>query len=246
MTRFSTALALVGLLAGSAAALAAPVGTQPRSVVELFTSQGCSSCPPADKLLGEYAERQDVLALSFNVDVWDWIGWKDTLASPDNTERQRAYARAMGERSIYTPQVVVDGRIHVVGSDRGRIEQVIRQTDPLRIPIELEAAEDSLKVTVGGSTNDEPHGMLWLVLYDRSVTVAVERGENTGRTITYNNVVRKLRPVALWKGDELSVDIPKSEIEHADVDGCAFLLQTELDGGDPGPMLGAARISASW
>ncbi|MHA1157190.1 MAG: DUF1223 domain-containing protein [Alphaproteobacteria bacterium] len=247
MKIFTTALTVFGLFAGSAMAEGTPVGTQPRSVVELFTSQGCSSCPPADKLMGEFADREDILALSFNVDVWDWIGWKDTLASPANTERQRAYATAMGERSIYTPQVIVDGRTHMVGSDRDRIEQTLRQAEPLSVPIHLVATEDSVTVSIGGAEQaDMPNGVLWLVLYDRSVTVMIERGENTGRTLTYNNVVRKVRPVAMWKGKAMTIDVPKSEIMHAAADGCAFLLQVEREDGAPGPMLGAARIAASW
>ena len=247
MIKFATAFALLGIFAGGSYADELTDAAKPLSVVELFTSQGCSSCPPADELLGEYAEREDILALSFNVDVWDWIGWKDTLARPEYTQRQRAYARAMGERSIYTPQVVVDGRTHVVGSSRTRIEQALQASTPPSVPISLTATSDSITVNIGPAEDPEtPHGTLWLVLYDRSVTVAIDRGENTGRTLTYNNVVRKLRPVAMWKGKAMTVDVPKSEIDHADVDSCAFLLQVEAEGGAPGPMLGAARITANW
>ncbi len=247
MIKFATAFALLGLVAGGSYAEEATVAAKPLSVVELFTSQGCSSCPPADKLLGELAEREDILALSFNVDVWDWIGWKDTLASPEYTQRQRDYARVMGERSIYTPQVVVDGRTHVVGSSRNRIEHALRSFTPPPVPINLTTTSDSVTVEIGPSDDPEtPHGTLWLVLYDRSVTVTIDRGENTGRTLTYHNVVRKLRPVAMWKGNAMTIDVPRSEIDHAEVDSCAFLLQVEAEGGAPGPMLGAARIAANW
>jgi hypothetical protein len=240
------ALALTGLMTGNGSAAEPDAGQQPHSVIELFTSQGCSSCPPADKLLAQYADREDVLTLSFNVDVWDWIGWKDTLASPDHTRRQRGYALAMGESNIYTPQVVVDGRSHAVGSNQAAINLAVEQSGDLTVPIHLVDSDNSITVDIGAAAHGNmPYGTLWLVMYDREVTVEIERGENTGRTLTYTNVVRKLRPVAMWKGQAISLDIPKSEITHANVDGCAFLLQEETAAGLPGPMLGAARI-AGW
>jgi hypothetical protein len=119
LMRTSAAIALGALLA------AGPAAAETRAVIELFTSQGCSSCPPADALLAEYADRDDVLALSFNVDYWDMLGWKDTLASHDNTERQRNYALARGDGQVYTPQAVIDGRTHVVGSNRDAIEAAL-------------------------------------------------------------------------------------------------------------------------
>jgi len=221
-------------------------GSQPSTVVELFTSQGCSSCPPADRLIGEYAERDDVLALSFNVDLWDWIGWPDTLASPEYTERQRAYARAMGERGVYTPQAVIDGRTLAVGSHREAIEAAW-SPDALTVPIDVTLTEDTVSVKVGAAREGEAHkAVLWVVLYDSAVAVDIERGENAGETVTYHNVVRDMRPVAMWKGDELVLDQSRMEMDHADVDGCAFLLQVEREDGLPGPMIGAARIDTSW
>jgi hypothetical protein len=228
------------------ATASAAAGT--RSVIELFTSQGCSSCPPADALLAEYAGREDILALSFNVDYWDMLGWKDTLASHDNTERQRNYSLARGDGQVYTPQMVIDGRTHVVGSNRDAIDAALQDSEnSLTVPISLSLAGDSLSVKIGKATaTDLPHATLWLVMYDSAVTVPIERGENSGKTITYSNVVRKLRPIAMWKGEPMSVDLPKSEIEHAKVGSCAVLLQAESEGGLPGPILGAATIKAGW
>jgi len=245
VSRLTIAVALAGLATGwTAAAPGAARAGGTEAVIELFTSQGCSSCPPADKLLGEYADRDDILALSFNVDYWDYLGWKDTLASPDNTERQRAYALARGDRQVYTPQVVVDGRTHVVGSSRSSIESAIASNaNSLSVPITLASADDAITVNIGAAPKSGiPHATLWLVMYERSVTVPIGRGENSGRTITYNNVVKKLRPVAMWKGDTMSVDLAKSEIANAKAERCAVLLQTELEGGLPGPVLGAATI----
>jgi hypothetical protein len=239
-------LALAGLLAGIAMTESV-AGSKPRetkAVIELFTSQGCSSCPPADKLLGEYAERKDVLALSFPVDIWDYLGWKDTLASHDNSERQRAYAAGRGDRQVYTPQAVVNGRHHIVGSDRAAIEAALKRNGgTLPVPISLQPSTDSTTVTIGAAPDGTiSKGTIWLVMYDRTVTVPIERGENSGKTLTYSNVVRKLRPIAMWKGEPMSIDLPKSELTKAKVERCAVLLQTETADGSPGPVLGAANI----
>ncbi len=232
-----------GLIAGTA-----PAYTQDtKAVVELFTSQGCSSCPPADELLAEYAARDDVIALSLPVDYWDYLGWKDTLASPEHTQRQRAYADARGDRQVYTPQVVINGVEHAVGSNAAAIDTAIKETaNGLSIPISMTPGTDSTTVTIGASDNPElKKGMIWLALYDDPIAVPIDRGENTGRTIVYTNVVRKIRPIAMWMGEEMTVELPMSELVHAGVKHCAVILQTELDDGLPGPILGAAAVDYS-
>jgi hypothetical protein len=236
-----TMAAAFGAFVAGAPAHAA--GTQ--SVIELFTSQGCSSCPSADKLLAEYADRDDVLALSYNVDYWDYLGWKDTLASRDNSQRQRDYSIGRGDGDVYTPQAVIDGRNHVAGSEREAIEATLAaDKGSLSVPIELSVSGDAITVHIGAAPTDLPHATLWLVMYDRSVSVPIDRGENSGKTITYSNVVRKLRPIAMWTGAPMSVDLSRSEIEHAKANRCAVLLQTEIKDGLPGPILGAAAIRA--
>jgi hypothetical protein len=213
-------------------------------VVELFTSQGCSSCPPADRVMATYAARSDILALSYNVDYWDYLGWKDTLASADNSQRQRDYSAGRGDAQIYTPQAIVDGRDYMPGSNGAAIDAALSaNTGGLSVPVDLAISGDALAVHVGAGAGDMPHATLWLVMYDRAVTVPIGHGENSGRTITYNNVVRKLRPIAMWTGAPMSVDLARSEIEGAKADHCAVLLQTDLEGGLPGPILGAASIA---
>jgi hypothetical protein len=225
------------------ALISGPAFGAPKSVVELFTSQGCSSCPAADKLIGEYAKRDDLLVLSFNVDYWDYLGWKDTLASPDNSDRQRAYAAARGDNDVYTPQVIVNGRDYVVGSDKAKIENALTTSAPLPIGIDLSEKEDAITVHIGEDKMvTHNRATLWLVFYKEEVSVPIERGENSGKTITYTNVVRKLRPIAMWKGEEMSVDLPKSEMAKAKTKRCAVLLQTENAAGLPGPVLGAAVL----
>jgi hypothetical protein len=246
MKTFVSAILLGGLMAGGLAT-AVPAHAEVKGVVELFTSQGCSSCPPADKLLADYADRSDILALSYNVDYWDYLGWKDTLASPENTQRQRDYAQARGDGQVYTPQAVIDGRTHVVGSRQPAIDEALaKYGDGLPVPLSLSTTADAITVNIGKAAEGSmPHATLWLVMYTREVTVPIDRGENTGKTITYRNSVRKLRPIAMWKGDDMSVDLPKSEFKHAGADRCAVLLQAETEDGLPGPILGAATIEMS-
>lgn len=236
---FSAALLAAGIFSGASIANA-----DTKAVVELFTSQGCSSCPPADALLGELAERDDIIALSLPVDYWDYLGWKDTLASHDNTVRQRAYAEARGDRQVYTPQIVVNGVEHMVGSSRSSVDDAIdRLGTSLTVPISMTAGADTTTVTIGAANNASPDkGMIWLAMYDDPITVPIDRGENTGKSITYTNVVRKLRPIAMWMGEEIKVELPKSELMHAGLTRCAVILQTELPDGLPGPILGAAEI----
>ena len=121
-------LASASLIAGLLFASSGFAGAAPRALLELFTSQGCSSCPPADKLLGEFAKDPSLIALSLPIDIWDYLGWKDTLSLPGHTARQRAYAEIRGDRQVYTPQLVVNGSMHVVGSDRAAVEHAIAET----------------------------------------------------------------------------------------------------------------------
>jgi len=221
---------------------AGPGASEPKAVLELFTSQGCSSCPPADKLLSEYAERDDILALTFNVDYWDYLGWKDTLGSPEYSERQRSYAGARGDGQVYTPQIVVNGVDHVVGSNRRAVEAAIERDLALPVSIALEEKDDAVTVSVDYNGTKIDHAALWLAIFQDEVTVPISRGENTGRTITYSNVVKKLRPIAMWHGEEMVVDLPKSEMTKAKAKRCAVIMQTETASGQPGRIVGAAMM----
>src|SRR3712207_4768784 len=186
LARSAAAVLLIGL-AGPAVAAAAP-----KAVVELFTSQGCSSCPPADQFLAELAGRPDILALTFPVDYWDYLGWKDTLAQPAFTVRQRAYASARNDKQVYTPQIVVNGLKPIVGSDRAKIESVIaKSAHSGGLPVAVTLSETGSAVTVEiGSSPDGLSGEAWLLPVAKAREVAIGRGENKGRTITYANVVR--------------------------------------------------------
>ncbi|WP_254170558.1 DUF1223 domain-containing protein [Roseibium polysiphoniae] len=214
----------------------------PVAVAELFTSQGCSSCPPADRLLEHLAEKGDVLALSLPVDYWDYLGWRDTLASPDNSARQRAYATRRGDRSVYTPQIVVNGVEHVVGSNARAVESALARATPLNVEVELKRNDMGIEAKVVGKL---PEGVKMATVFFASVIeheeVAVGRGENAGASITYVNVVRNLHPIGMWSGGTETFRMPKSELMRSNAERCAILIQLEDENG-PGPILGAGTI----
>jgi hypothetical protein len=196
------------------ATLATPAfAEQPRPVVvELFTSQGCSSCPPADALLTELARRPDVLPLAFHVTYWNNLGWKDPYSFDAATARQRAYQRQLDADNIYTPQMIVDGRTDVVGSDRRAVERAISAARAsMTVPLSLTADASGVHIDVGAG-----HGTAALLLigYDSSHQTAVGRGENAGRKLTESNIVRSLAVLAPWNGSAQHLQSHAPEGEH--------------------------------
>jgi len=177
--------------------------TQSRpAVVELFTSQGCSSCPPADAYIGELAQRADVLALAFHVDYWDDLGWKDRFSLGLSTDRQRAYSTAVGRSSVYTPQVVIDGQDAFVGTDRRRIGGALSLART-GVPVAISIDQEDVVVKLGAREKAVPSGVL-LVPYLRNATSSIGRGENAGRKLEEFNIVRGLRELGQWKGDAVN------------------------------------------
>ena len=215
----------------------------PRAVVELFTSQGCSSCPPADKLIGELANDPSVIALSLPIDYWDYLGWKDTLADKRFTARQKAYSHIRGDREVYTPQVVINGKVHAVGSDRDSIERAIEQTSHeigvMSVPVSVTVTRDQLNVSVAAAPTAPPRGEIWLWSVTRAIPIAIGRGENHGREVTYHNVVRNWLKVGDWSGKAASWSIPIENVMRDGVDGAIVYVQ-DGDRERPGAMLGAA------
>jgi hypothetical protein len=237
--RLASAPLIVGLLIASCAVARA----EPRALLELFTSQGCSSCPAADKLLGEFANDPSLVALSVPIDYWDYLGWKDTLANPAHSARQRAYARVRGDRQVYTPQIVVNGSMHVLGSDRAAIERVIAQTNQkpsiMSLPVLLSVGGGNLSVKVASSQNENLGGEVWLCPLTKAVPVSIGRGENRGRTIVYHNVVRRWLKLGDWTGTSATWNVPMSDIKTDDIDAAAVMVQ-EGTADKPGIILGAA------
>ena len=208
-------------------------------VVELFTSQGCSSCPPAEQILGELADQPGVLALEMHVDYWDYIGWKDLYAKPEITKRQRHYARDLGLRYVYTPQMVIDGRDDVVGSRRGsvlsKIEQAAITPKPVKVTFDREG---NGKVMIDGGIAPKDGATVWLVTFDGQHSTDVKRGENSGRTLINTHVVREMDAIGHWTGEPLEIALDLEGAAAAGRDGCAVLVQT----GGTGPVLGAAMM----
>lgn len=227
-------------------AVALPAAADPRAVVEMFTSQGCSSCPPADKILGELAQDPSVIALSLPIDYWDYLGWKDTLADARFSARQRAYSQMRGDRAVYTPQAVVNGAANVLGSDRAGIESAASRTRKIdgvmSVPVTVTKSGRHIGVAVAAANKSGRTGEVWICAVSRQVPITIARGENRGQQITYHNVVRNMLKVADWTGEAGTWTVPLENILRDGIDAAVVYVQ---DGNrdKPGPMLGAAFTS---
>jgi hypothetical protein len=237
MRRLFTSV-LLSLAAGHTAS-ADPRSNPPRAVLELFTSQGCSSCPPADRLMTAWARDPGLVALSYPVDYWDYLGWKDTLAKHDFSVRQQAYAQSRGDRDVYTPQMVVNGLVHVVGSDDHAVQKAITATtakpDVLTVPVGIADSPGGYIVAVGPGPGK---GGIWLVPIEKSARVKIGRGENDGATVTYSNVARGLRSIGQYEGRPVTLVLDHGEVSAGGADGFAILVQAQ-EGERSGPILGA-------
>ena len=226
--------------------VAPEANAEPRAVVELFTSQGCSSCPPADALLGKLAHDPNVIALTLAIDYWDYIGWKDTLAIPGHANRQKAYSKMRGDRGVYTPQVIVNGSTQALGSDQADIERAIGQSHhasaTLSVPVSIKVADGRLTVDAPAGKGTDEHAEVWLCPVSSAVPVAIGRGENHGRTITYHNAVRRWIRLGEWNGAAASWSISLKDLKSDGADKAAVLLQSG-SATRPGPMLGAAMTA---
>jgi hypothetical protein len=228
-----------------------PASAQPRAVIELFTSQGCSSCPPADRLFTQIARDPSIIALTLPVDYWDYLGWKDTLANPAFSARQRHYAQLRGDGNVYTPQAVVNGVGHVVGSDKGKIDQ---QLTSASLPVALALTETAAGLTLELAGSESAREMartgkkgdVFLLPVTLSASVAIQRGENRGKTISYAHVARGIHLVGQWTGEPSSIILPREKLEGlsgaAGADGFVALLQ--IDGKKHAKILGAARTKS--
>lgn len=210
-----------------------------KGVIELYTSQGCSSCPPADELAAEYAQDPNLVVLTLPVTYWDYLGWKDTHAQKEFTIRQYGYAALRGDRSVYTPQVVVNGYDHAVGSSERDINTLVnRGSLPVNIDISLTGAD--IKIEVEGKS-PVSSGTVWMALLQQSGTVSIGRGENRNRKITYTNIVKEMRPLGKWEGEVMTLQFAKPDLMSGDINGLAVILQTK-EQNLPAKILGAA----SW
>lgn len=228
--------AALGLWLGLAGTGFAQSGTGNPVVVELYTSQGCSSCPPADKILNGLAQRPDVIALALHVDYWDYIGWKDIFADPAYSKRQRAYARFAGARTVYTPQMIVGGMDHLVGIRPAEVDALIRRLAARPAPVALSLGRSGATIRVSARADTPlPRGaVVQFVRYKPLETVTIRSGENAGKTIDYVNIVTEWRQVGDWDGiAELALDL-----KAPGGDPVAIIIQEP----GPGPILAAAAL----
>jgi hypothetical protein len=223
---------MIAALAFATGGCARPADASRPVVVELFTAQGCSSCPPANANLAAIADRPDVLALSFSVTYWDQLGWKDTFAQPRFTQRQWDYAHAFGRSNVFTPQTVVNGRVDGTGTQPGQIEAMIRRAGPAGGPdVTLTATE----AVIGQGPAPARPAQVWLVRYDpRTVSVPIHAGENNGRTLPHRNVVHELILIGAWSGQAETLRLPPPTAPGL---SSAVLIQA----GPGGPILSAAK-----
>jgi hypothetical protein len=230
------------ILALGLGSTSAPRADAQAVLVELFTSQGCSSCPPADKFFGELSQRDDVVALSYHVDYWDYLGWKDTFAMPAFTERQREYAPQVDRQYIgrhmrgsFTPEMVVQGSDSLVGSDGRRVAKRISahaaKTGQARI--ELSRAGNKLKIDLTPGKGGAVAARVVMARYTPITKVAIERGENAGKTLTYHNIVTDLHAVGRWDGTSATT------LMADDAGGAVAVF---LQRGQSGPVLAAAQL----
>ncbi len=214
-----------------------------KTVVELFTSQSCYSCPPAEAYLGELVERDDVIGLEFHVDYWDDLvygsagRWKDVFSSPAHTERQRLYNRNIRDTAqVYTPQMVIDGRAEAAGTRRGAVDATIdaqaRNPRP-RLDVTIaNTADGGLAITIDGPL--KVPAAVWLARFERAHVTRVKAGENKGKTLTNHHVVTRMERIGTWSGSAMTATVPG--VSLAAGEGCAVLVQNEAQG----PILGAA------
>ncbi|WP_245480421.1 thioredoxin family protein [Neorhizobium sp. NCHU2750] len=217
----------------------------PKGVVELFTSQGCASCPPADNALGELVAQGDLVVLSYHVDYWNYLGWPDTLSSKENTERQYGYAKTLGRTGVYTPQAIINGREHVKGTDlsaiNGKVDGLEKAGHGLTVPVTAAMRGDEIDINIG-----EGQGQADVVVayFTKHQQVDVTKGENSGKNMDYWHSVYDVQSVGMWNGKKMTLTLPGKAFGTNKKDGCAVLLQTSGPGGEPAAIIGATVLMA--
>lgn len=245
---FLSVIIAASLSISHADSIAANANGQNLVVVELFTSQGCNSCPPADAVLADFSTQENVLALSYSIDYWDYLGWKDTLGQPECTARQKKYNATMGKSGVYTPQMIIQGSQDLIGSQGGlademvkRARQNITELQPAGFAMSFEYMDEMIDLKINASANDgkvEKAATIWIIGYDFEETVTIDSGELKGQTRKYHNVVKSIKRIGSWMGEEIKLTLSKQDLGDAEYDAYAVLLQHD----EIGPIIAAARI----
>ncbi len=226
--------AAAGYLGARSLAFATGAGT---GVVELFTSQGCSSCPPADAFADELARDPRLTVLTYHVDYWDYLGWKDTLGAAPFSQRQYDYAKARGDMDVYTPQIIVNGGRHFTGTDKAAVKSALAQSANGGPAMTITTAQDMFNLQIGSAEAAGEDAMVWLLPLVDAIDVEISKGENAGKTITYYNVVRDVVPAGRWTGAASMISLPLEPLMPKTCTGCVALLQS----GKAGPVLSSTR-----
>ena len=239
--KFCLSLLLSGACATGVALAADGI---PKGVVELFTSQGCSQCPPADAALQKLIDQGDVVALSYHVDYWNYLGWTDTLSSKENTARQYGYAKSLGRSGVYTPQAVLNGRDHMNGADltsiNARLDGFKASGQGLKVPVVAAMKGDEIEIDIGAGQGKAD---VVMVYFTKEQQIKVAKGENSGRDIDYRNSVTDVQTVGMWDGQKMRLVLPAKVVGDAVKKGCAVLLQTSNSSGQPSSIIGAAVLN---
>ena len=227
----STVLGIITLLMGCVGQTQAE--QRALTVVELFTSQGCSSCPPADHVLGELAQEENIIALSYHVDYWDYMGWTDPFSRPENSERQRIYAQRLKQKNVYTPQMIINGTEDVVGSRPMDVAKAIMQAKTRTMPVMVEIRPVAEGLLVSADSNGLPEGTYELLAVTITPTAEayIKRGENRGKTIRYVNVVRDVKTIGHLSNGQARLNVPV-------IQGAKQVIFVQAQG--QGPIVGAA------
>lgn len=243
----SAAAALMVSVSASHAPASETVKSKPVGVVELFTSQGCSNCPKADRAIERLAERDDVVTVAYHVDYWNYMGWQDTLSAKENTERQYGYAKTLGIKNVFTPQIVLNGVRDTKLTDPQRLVDELgrlrgtREGMPVSVSAELSPEEMTISIGDGPVAGITKADVIVAYFRKRSA-VEIQKGENQGKKIVYRNAVTKLETVGIWEGKALTVKLPAAVLAKRGFDGCAILLQSHDGNDNPGRILGAAAL----
>lgn len=243
---------LVALIAGLvfAGVAMADESSTPKGVVELFTSQGCSSCPPADSTFGQLVAQGNVVALSYHVDYWNYLGWTDTLGSKENTERQYGYAKTLGRSNVYTPQAIINGRDHVKGTDlpaiNAKVDTMQTSGNGLVVPISAAMHGDEIEINIGqnGTAKLPPEADVVVAYFTKHQQIEVTKGENSGKNMDYWNSVYDVQSVGAWNGKAMKLTLPGKFMGKSKKDGCAILLQASGPNGEPAAIIGATVLMA--
>lgn len=223
------------------AAWAMEMKTNPKAVLELFTSQGCSSCPPADEALRNWGQRDDLITIAYHVDYWNYIGWNDVFSAPKYSQLQRDYAKSFGSDRVYTPQLIVNGTKDAVGSRRDDVNALVADAN-LKLGVDLALDDGNLRVQLARNGAASVDAIVWIVPFISAAETNIAHGENGGKTLAYSHIARNRVPIGMWHGEEThQIELPLQDILTDQADGMAVLVQAKAANG-PGPILGAASI----